>query len=56
MCEIGYCSLVTFHEVFFQNVVHRNPRMGEIMGDFWRKACYSEQVNSNTEMGFYFAV
>ena len=37
MCEIGYCSLVTFREVFFVNVVHRKP---ENCGAKSCKACF----------------
>ena len=46
MCEIGYCSLVTFREVFFVNVVHRKP---EKCG---AKRVTVNGVNSNTEIGF----
>ena len=48
MCEIGYCSLVTFREVFFVNVVHRKPekcgaKSCECMISVHREACYCER-------------
>ena len=45
MSSFGYCSLVTFREVFFVNKVHRKPencgaKSCECMISVHREACY----------------